>query len=302
MRGYLDGGYGELSENPGEAWLLFDDGHRASAIANGPLEQAALADLVRTRSDELVGRQHSPKMPFPLAVRLIDTASDQPLQVHPDVDSLAEPNGRTNAKFWYSLASEAGARIIDGIAQQVTNQQILLNLDKPGFDRLLQRYPARKGDSFLVPPGFVHSIGAGNLVLEIQQRYIEPLVLQTGDRASPDQGLDKQAALSAINREARTNLRISREAGTATHTRRIMLTPNCPYFQIEEIRLEDHIFLRATSDSFNLVIVTRGKVTVRWKDTGLKLGPGMLCCIPACCGDYKLETIDGGSELLRVQL
>lgn len=302
MNDYLEGAYGELTEAPVEAWLLFDDGKRSSSIANGPLERVTVAELAASRGEELVGQQHSARVPFPLSVRLIDMGLDQPLQVHPDIDSVSGQAGSTNAKFWYSLAAEPGARIIVGIAQQVTNQQILLNLDKPGFERLLQRYPSRPGDSYLVPPGFVHSIRAGNLILEVQQRYIEPFVLQTGADGSGAQALDRQAALAAINREARTNLRISRESGSTSHTRKIMLTPNCPYFQIEEIRLFDHIFLRTNRDSFNLVVVTRGKLVVRWERTGLILTQGMLCCIPAACGDYKLEAMTANAELLRIQL
>jgi mannose-6-phosphate isomerase len=301
MRKYLGGGYGELQQDPGEAWLLFDDGKHSSTLANGPLADTHLGDIARTRPEELVGSEHTPGKPFPLAVRLLDTAFNQPLQVHPDEGVIAGASS-ANAKFWHSLDSDSGARIIVGISRRVTSQQILLNLDKPGFERLLQRYPGRPGDSFLVPPGFVHSIGANNLVFELQQRHIEPLVLRTGDAPDAPQRLDKQAALSAIKRETRTNLRIPSEAGSTTHTRRIKLIPNCPYFQVEEIRLHDHIFLRTRAESFNLVAVTKGRAIVRWQNHALKLAQGMLCCIPACCGDYKVEAVDGYPTLLRISL
>jgi len=100
--------------------------------------------------------------------------------------------------------------------------------------------------------------------------------------------------------EARQNPRISRESGTATHTRRIPLTPHCPYFSVEEVRLYDHIFLRTTGDSFHLLALQRGEVTVEWGNEALPLRPGQLCCVPACLGEYKVVTRNGPAEFLKV--
>ncbi len=298
---YLAGGYGELAEPPSAAWLLFDDGKRSSCIANGPLEGTPLGQLVGTCPDELVGCRHPGGAIFPLAIRLLDIGQDQPLQVHPDVDVLPAGDTLTNACFWHSLACRAGARVIVGISLQVTNQQILLNLDKPGFERLLQTYPARRGDSYLVPPGFVHALSAGNLIFEVRQNCRDPLVLRAGREAGSQANGDRQKVLAAVKREARHNLRISREASAATYTRRLQLTPNCPYFQVEEIRLHDHIFLRTTGDSFNLIAVTHGQAQLLWQDQSVSLGPGLLCCVPACCGDYKIDATCGPATLLRLQ-
>lgn len=295
MSDFLTASYGELSESPGEAWLLFDDGQRGSVVANGPFAQVPLTDLVRSRPDKLVGRHHSSRNPFPFSIRLIDTAEDQPIQVHPETLSSND----SNAKFWYSLAARPGAKIIDGIAQQITNQQLLANLNKPTFKDLLQHYPGRPGDSYLIPPGFIHSLGAGNMILEVQQHYEQPLVLASNIKG--DTRENQQAALDALNWEARTNMRISREAGVTSHTRRVKLTSNCPYFRIEEIRLKDHIFLRTDETSFNLIIITKGHASLTWNAVTIDLKPGMLCCIPAACGDYKVETVTDQSELLQVK-
>ncbi|MDT8390878.1 MAG: hypothetical protein RRC34_10265 [Lentisphaeria bacterium] len=295
MGDFLAATYGELSESPGEAWLLFDDGQRGSVVANGAFAQVPLTDLVRSRPDKLVGRHHVSRNPFPFSIRLIDTAEDQPVQVHPETLSSND----SNAKFWYSLAARPGAQIIDGIAQQVTNQQLLANLNKPAFNRLLQHYPGRPGDSYLIPPGFIHSLGAGNMILEIQQRYEQPLVLASEPTSGARE--NQQAALDALNWEARTNMRISREAGVTNHTRRVNLTANCPYFTVEEIRLKDHIFLRADETSFNVIILIKGHAVLKWSAVTIDLKPGMLCCVPAACGDYKIETVETRSELLRVK-
>ena len=299
---YAADSYGQLEQSPAEAWLLFDDGARSSVVVNGPLAGMSLSELFKRFGDDLTGRDTSVDGSFPLFARLLDVGTTQPIQVHPDADPAASGTApETNAKFWYSIDREPGARITIGISRQVTNQQILLHLNRPGFERLLQRYPARPGDSYLVPPGFVHSISAGNLILEIQQRLIDPLLLapvaEGGTNVSHE---EQQRALASINREARRNVRVSREAGTATHTRRIALTPNCPYFQIEEIRLHDHIFLRTRRESFHLIYAVRGSVTVRWEDLALELTNGMLCCIPATCGDYTIVCGDTPSELLKI--
>ena len=37
------------------------------------------------------------------------------------------------------------------------------------YDQLLNKIPVKKGDFFFIPAGVVHAIGAGILILEIQQ-------------------------------------------------------------------------------------------------------------------------------------
>jgi mannose-6-phosphate isomerase class I len=135
----------------------------------------------------------------------------------------------------------------------------------------------------------VHGLSAGNLVWELAAQNQAGLNLIPADQEKAEAGPETANVFDAICFESRQNPRISREAGSATHTRRILLTGHCPYFDVEEIRLHDHIYLKTSPDSFHLLTVIRNSVTLTGKDFRQELHTGNLCCIPACWGDYRLE-------------
>ncbi|OPZ23328.1 MAG: putative mannose-6-phosphate isomerase YvyI [Lentisphaerae bacterium ADurb.BinA184] len=285
----------------GEWWQLIDDGETQSVVAAGPLRGVTLRELVRSHTTDLIGRRSSPSAPFPLCARLLDTAADQPLSVHPAGDRRTDAGVvRTNTRFWYLLQAAPGATVTVGIASSVTGQQVLTMLDEPGLPRLLHQTPARPGDAYLIPAGIVHSIGAGNLVWELAECNVPPCRLRTADGRGAVPPEERDMAVRALLLESRQSLRIQRETSAATHTRRIVLTPNCPHFMVDEIRLFDYISLRTTGESFHLLTVVAGTVAIKWREGALELAAGDLCCVPASLGEYRVAIVNGPAELLRV--
>ncbi len=284
------------------SWQLVDSDERHSCVANGRFQGTPLRDLRRSVPHELIGRRHREDEPFPLCVRILNVGRDQSLCVHPEAQNPDRADTPSNAKFWYCLERRQGASVAAGIASRVTGQQLFSKLDQPDVQELLQRFPSRVGDAYLVMPGIVHSIGAGNLMLEIQQRAVAPLRLTSGDDNSSVPKAEREAAMSAIQLVTRQTPRISRETSSISHTRRIPLTPNCPHFIVDEIRLVDHISLRTTDNSFDVLIVVRGEARITSDDWGdLHLPLGSVCCVPACFGKYKLVADGDAAEVLRVK-
>ena len=287
----------------GMCWQIVDDGELQSKVANGTFAGKSLRHVVEDNPVELVGKGHRPGDTFPLCCRLLDVGADQPLGVHP-ADGRRRDNRapQSNTKFWYTLASDASSRIYAGIAQRVTGQQLIRyvnNHDK--FLDLVRSFPAREGDSFLIPPGFIHGIGGGNLMWELQERNVPAYRLSelAADADIPDE--ERQAAIDAVIVESRHNPRISREASRFTHTRRIPLTRHCPYFLVDEIRLFDHTFQRTNGDSFHLLMMVKGEALLEFGDSSITLTQGQLCCVPAGLGEYKVKTTGEPAEFLRVR-
>ncbi|MCF7853722.1 MAG: hypothetical protein K9N51_02905 [Candidatus Pacebacteria bacterium] len=300
---YLEGMENTAGADIAEYWQVIDDGELQSTVAEGPLAGTALSELRRRYPQEFVGRRHMPEHPFPLCLRLLDVGEDQPLLVHPDCNLEAGAvKAQPNAKFWYSLAAKPGASVVAGIAPRVTGQQLLNKLSEPErLKTLVQRYPARVGDSYLVMPGIVHSLGAGNLLVELQEHNVPALALSNWDTDNPVGDRERDAAMKALHIVTRRSPRISRESSAIQHTRRLPLTPNCPHFIVDEIRLFDHISLRTTGDSFHLLVVLRGAAHVEAQGGPCKLPRGTACCIPAALGNYKVEVVGNEPcELLRV--
>lgn len=290
-------------DGTGESWSLVDCGTVQSRVANGPDAGASLHDLVCRYGSSLVGRRQAADAPFPLCARILDVGQTQPLCIHPERrPNPAQPELGPNSKFWYCLEHTDKARIAVGIRQRVTRLQFTRRLNCPELQELLQVYPSRRGDAFFVPPGRVHSIGAGNLVWEIQQVPVdgEPIsVLEAGEETG---AAAADAGVASVRFEDRQVARISREAGRTVYTRKVPLLHHCSAFCVDEIRLADDLFDRTNGDSFHLLLMVRGRAEVRGEGNCQPLGHGDACCVPADHGDYRITAVDGPADLLRAAL
>lgn len=107
----------------------------------------------------------------PLLVKFLFTSENLSVQVHPD-DNYARihHNSPGKTEMWYVLAAQQDAKIAAGFREPVTKEQVrAAALDGTIVD-LLQWFEAKAGDTFYIPAGTVHAIGAGLTICEIQQR------------------------------------------------------------------------------------------------------------------------------------
>lgn len=107
---------------------------------------------------------------FPLLVKFIDAKEDLSIQVHPD-DTYAEvhENGaRGKTECWYILDCEKDADIIVG-HQAKTKEEMKQWMEENRWEDFLKVRPIHPGDFFQIPPGTVHAIRKGTLLIEIQQ-------------------------------------------------------------------------------------------------------------------------------------
>ena len=106
----------------------------------------------------------------PLLVKFLFTAEDLSVQVHPD-DAYAQlhHNSPGKTEMWHVLAAKEGAKIAAGFRDPVTRDQLRAAAIDGSIVKLLEWFEARAGDTFFIPAGTVHAIGAGLTICEIQQ-------------------------------------------------------------------------------------------------------------------------------------
>jgi len=132
-------------------------------------EGTPLGRLVERYGKALLGTEV--KGDFPLLLKLIDAKQPLSVQVHPD-DAYAQKHenklGKTEA--WVILEAQPGAKLVYGIRQGVSREQ-LGNAAEQGrqLEDLLRHVEVKPGDVFFIPAGTVHAIGEGILLYEIQQ-------------------------------------------------------------------------------------------------------------------------------------
>ena len=129
--------------------------------------------------------------PSPLLIKFIFTSQDLSIQVHPE--------GKT--EMWHILAAEPGARIAAGFREPVSEPQLRAAAQSGEIMNLLEWHAAAPGDTFFIPAGTVHAIGAGLVLCEIQQNCdITYRLYDYGRRR--ELHLDQGLAVSRLGRHA----------------------------------------------------------------------------------------------------
>ena len=170
-RGFADLYGRELPAGPvGEAWQLVDRSEAQSVVVGGAYDGRSLADLWADERALFGHRAHDLTGPFPLLVKLLDARDTLSVQVHPPTHLAASLGGEPKTEAWYVVRAEPGAHVLAGLREGVTADRFAeVQRDGGDLSRLLHRHEVQVGDCLLVPSGRVHALGAGCLVVEVQQ-------------------------------------------------------------------------------------------------------------------------------------
>ena len=145
---------------------------RAHAVEK-PWGRTDLASVFGGSSDRRIGEiwfEHPELQDLPLLVKYIFTSEKLSVQVHPN-DDEAHDRGLARGKneCWYILDAEEGATLGLGLKSEVSGDELRASAIDGSIEDLMDCRPVAPGDFFYVPAGTVHAIGAGIMLLEVQQ-------------------------------------------------------------------------------------------------------------------------------------
>lgn len=245
----------------GESWELSGVKGDVSVVENGELQGLSLAELVEKFGAELLGERVAKQFgsDFPLLIKLIDARDDLSVQVHPN-DEWAKKRHNCFGKneMWYIVDAAVGAKLYLGFNRKVTREEYVKSLELGRLTDILRSVEVKAGDSFYIPAGLVHAIGAGTLIAEIQQTSDITYRLFDWNRVD-DKGcgreLHTELALDVIDFAGDDVPNLSFGEGenlTAT-----------PYFTTNKITL-DGVVRRdyCAFDSFVILMVVEGQVRI----------------------------------------
>lgn len=156
----------------GESWEISGVPGHESVVAAGPLKGKTLGELLHSYGAELVGKDTFERFgyTFPLLIKIIDAASDLSVQVHPD-DELAKirHNSLGKTEMWCIIDSEPGAKINAGLSKAITPEEYAERVADNTIMDVIAKHESHPGDVFFLPAGRVHSIGGGNMLIEVQE-------------------------------------------------------------------------------------------------------------------------------------
>lgn len=285
----------------GESWEVSPLKGYESVIADGQYKGSSLSDILASHGKEIMGQRLYNKYgnSFPLLIKFLDSAEDLSIQVHPD-DELAarRHDGQGKIEMWYSLLPSPAAYLYAGFTKPVTPEKFIDAVTGGTIVSLLKRFETRRGDVFLLPPGCVHALGKGNLVLEVQQASDVTYRIFDYNRRDSKGNLRElhiQESIDAVD----YNLTPRVAKNIPSQTGKELILENCPHFTSTITNVKGHHVLDLERrDSFSIVISTKGDHTLTAPDgTTYPLHQGHTLLIPAV---MPKVAVDGDGDIVTV--
>ena len=285
----------------GEGWMIADHPNGITSVLNGELAGLGL-DQVRERvgRDWFGSKGYSDNSRFPLLIKLLDCNDDLSVQVHPSDEYEGLPEGELGkTEMWYVLDAKPGAKILYGLKEGTTREDLKNAMINGTVMDVLQGVPVKPGDSFYIPAGTVHALCAGVVVAEIQQN--SDMTYRIFDYNRP--GLDGQPrelhvedSLHVTAYEGSGATMMNTDGAAAGEWMTLAVSP---YFVVEKGVLEGNWELQTMESSFTILVTCSGEGSLSWNGGTLPFKSGQCLLLPANLGSYTLE---GNAVILRSYL
>ena len=289
------------SDRVGESWEISGIKGHESVVAGGDCDGMTLSALLRRYKEQLVGSRiyarHGNE--FPLLIKFIDASKDLSVQVHP-ADDLARRRHRCSGKteMWYIIEAEENASLLAGMSRTITPQDYVKHLEEGSLLSVLARHYTHEGDIFFLPAGRIHSIGAGNLLLEVQQPSDITYRVYDYDRIDSNgkpRPLHTQMALDAID------FTVSRDClrHYPNGEGQISLI-NSIFFNVDRVTVSGNFDLAMPHDAFLCLMCVKGEVTINSGNAlPITLRQGESALAPAC---LKTLALHGDATIITATL
>lgn len=255
-----------------ETWECSIHPDGSSMIANGEFKGQTLSSVLKQHPEYLGSKVKDGELP--VLVKFIDAKQDLSVQVHPD-DVYAREHEGDNGKteMWYVIDAEEGSSLIYGFKHKVT-EEILRKAVKTGtLERHLQKVEVHKGDTYFVPAGTVHGIGAGILIAEIQESSNVTYRVYDYDRVDKNgqkRELHFDRAVQVMNMDVAPNVkqnpRLVRHYPGCSRE----LLCRCQYFEAERIQVTKGFSFSVREESFQVLMCLDGYGQVETMDADQK--------------------------------
>ena len=152
----------------GESWEIVDRPEAQSVVHEGPLRGVTLHTLWSQHRDEIFGKiRDAPR--FPILAKLLDAQENLSLQVHPPAAVAKKLRGESKSELWYVANAAPKARLYAGVKRGTTRQGFTRAIEEGRVEKHLHAIELKTGDAIFLPSGRMHALGAGNVLVEIQE-------------------------------------------------------------------------------------------------------------------------------------
>ena len=242
----------EPADHTPEEWIgaantTFDGSRGLSRLPDGRL----LRDALEADPEAFLGPAHARRFGADpaLLVKLLDAGQRLPVHFHPGREFAARELGLGHGKTeaWLIVEADPGASVHVGFAREVGLDELrgwMAAQDSGAMLDAMQELPVTGGDAVFVPAGVPHAIGAGILMVEVQEPTDLSVLLEwegfelTEDEGHLDLGWD--TALQALDRSVWDAPRAAALRGPGAG-RSLLPAAADPWFRAERVRGGDEL-------------------------------------------------------------
>lgn len=263
-----------------ESWELSVHPDGRSVIASGACRGETLAAYL-VRHPGAAGEAAGD---FPVLVKLIDAQRALSVQVHPDdAYALRHAHERGKTELWHILDAAPGAFLYLGVSRPVSREELAARIADGTVEQVLQKVPVRAGESYYVPAGMLHAIGAGILLYEVQETSNQTYrVYDYGrvDAAGRPRQLHVQQALAVASLSPVSAVPPGADAARPCGGGTLETLAETPFFTLRLLSLDGTATLDAAPDGFLHLLCVDGAAEAA--DGGERLplpkGAGLFAC------------------------
>jgi mannose-6-phosphate isomerase len=261
----------------GEAWFTVNE----NPVAGG----TTLGDVIAADPTAALGRNGRGGI-CPLLVKFLFTSERLSVQVHPDDEYAAQHHGSLGkTEAWHVVGATPDAELGIGFRHPLARGEAIAAARSGAIENLLRWRSTAVGDTWLIPAGTVHAIGAGVTAVEIQEN--SDITYRLYDYGRPRElHLDHGFTVADLEPYSVNNESVAIEPG------RDRLSA-CRYFTIERWRIRDGIEFTPGAGMYHLIIVLDGSGTLGGEATH----KGHVWFVPAASDAFTL-TLPGGTALV----
>lgn len=302
LKTVLNKGYSQKSI--GESWEISTVPNNETLVVNGNLKGKTINELIDSYGADFLGREVYQRFgsEFPLLIKFIDAKTPLSIQVHPD-DDLARKRHNSFGKneMWYVMDSDNDAELIIGFNKRLNKEEYIRAINESEIESVLNSLKVDEGDTFFIPAGRVHAIGAGVLIAEIQQTSDVTYRIFDFDRVDARTGTKRELhtdlSVDAIDFDLiidqKTEYGLNKTQNKLVHTQ---------YFKTNVLIIDGKLSLDLSQKkSFKILICVKGEVEVLYQNERHKLKMGETMLIPACLEDVVLRS-KNETKLLEVYM
>lgn len=276
-------------------------GHDSLGLSRLP-DGSLLIDEIQKHPPEWLGPDHIKAygIDTKLLVKLLDAGQRLPVHAHPHADWSKENIGHAHGKAeaWYILTP---GKVFLGLRESISAAEMLKLVEAQDIHTLLgmmHKVPVKAHQTVYVPPGLLHAIGEGILLVEVQEPEDLSILLEWRDfdidgSVHGHLGVGFQKALTAVEIEGRSREQVLRLVSDQNSFGNVVAAESNEYFVIERLQFEGEISCRR---GFAIVVVLDGDMQlITDSKESVSLTKGTTTVVPFADGDFLLQ---GTGQLL----